>query len=209
MIEDKRVVPMAVVRRLSRYYRYLNELSDTGIDRISSQAFANKLGFTASQVRQDFAYLSSSGHRGLGYDVEILKDELMKTLGINKEKKCILIGIGSLGTALMSINFHDLGFNLVAVFDNNENVIGTDVRGNFVYDISTLSEICTNKQPQVAIICTPTAAANDLVPSLYDLGIRYFWNFSHFDIAKIYPDAKVENVHLKDSMMTLGFQIND
>lgn len=209
MNEDKRVIPMAVVRRLTRYYRYLRELSETGVSKISSQAFADKLGFTASQVRQDFAYLSSSGHRGLGYNVEILKDEIQKTLGINKEKKCVLIGSGSLGTALMSINFNELGFNLVAVFDNNEKLIGTEVRGNLIYDIVKLSEICEKEQPHAAIICTPTVVASGLVSELYDLGIRYFWNFTHYDIANVYNDVSVENVHLKDSMMTLGFQIHD
>ena len=198
-------IPMAVVRRMTRYYRYLLELESTGIGKISSQAFADKLGLTASQVRQDFGYFGGFGHKGYGYDVAFLKNALIDILGIDTKKNCILIGAGNLGRAIMSMSYDKVGFKLIAVFDNNPLLFGKTIGEQKIRSIEEIEQFCEEQKVDCAIICTPTLGAKAVASRLYDCGIKNFWNFSHFDISILFPDSVVENVHLNDSMMTLRF----
>ncbi len=205
MQTNNRGIPMAVIRRMTRYYRYLLELEKSNISKISSQSFADKLGLTSSQVRQDFGYFGGFGHKGYGYEVTFLKNELKKILGLESQKKCILIGVGNLGTAILSMNYERVGFSLIGVFDNNPQLLGKTIRGSKVFSMDSIEDFCKNESPECAIICTPSAGVHELATKLYDCGIRSFWNFSHYDISILFPDAIVENVHLNDSMMTLRF----
>lgn len=196
---------MAVIRRMTRYYRYLLELEKAEVTKISSQAFADKLYLTASQVRQDFGYFGGFGHKGYGYDVMFLKDAVKNILGINELKKCILIGVGNLGTAISSMDYNRVGFELIAVFDNNPDLENKIVRGHKVYPVGELESFCEENKPECAIICTSSSGVETLARELYSYGIKNFWNFTHFNISSILDDVNVENVHLNDSMMTLRF----
>lgn len=202
---EKKDIPISVIRRLTRYYRYLCVLEKSCIDKISSQAFAEHLALTASQVRQDLGYFGGFGHRGYGYEVKMLKEKLEEILGITNLKKCILIGAGNLGTAILSMNYEKLGFDLVGVFDSNPLLKGTINRGHIIISNDELEKFCKYHKPQAAIICTPSSSVEDIAKRLYNLDVKSFLNFSHYDISILLPDAIVESVHLNDSMMILGF----
>ena len=201
---------MSVIRRLPRYYRFLNHLKKTGINRISSKELSEKMGFTASQIRQDLNCFGGFGQQGYGYIVEQLCDEIGNILGVSNGYRCILIGAGNLGQAIAShLSFEAQGFRLIGIFDSDPHKIGTSLSGQMIRDVRTLDDFCKETQPVMAVLCTPRAAVEHLSDQLYAMGIRNFWNFSHYDIAMKYPDAIVENVHLNDSLMTLCYRISD
>ena len=201
---------MSVIRRLPRYYRFLNHLKKTGINRISSKELSEKMGSTASQIRQDLNCFGGFGQQGYGYIVEQLCDEIGNILGVSNGYRCILIGAGNLGQAIAShLSFEAQGFRLIGIFDSDPHKIGTSLSGQMIRDVRTLDDFCKEMQPVMAVLCTPRAAVEHLSDQLYAMGIRNFWNFSHYDIAMKYPDAIVENVHLNDSLMTLCYRISD
>jgi redox-sensing transcriptional repressor len=203
-------ISMSVIRRLPRYYRFLKHLKNKGVTRISSTELSNKLGLTASQIRQDLNCFGGFGQQGYGYIVDQLCEEIANILGLSHGYKSILIGAGNLGQAIAShISFEMQGFDLIGIFDNSPQKIGTDINGNVVRDVAEIDEFCKTEKPVMAVFCIPREAVSSLSDHLYDLGIRNFWNFSHYDIAMEYPDAIVENVHLNDSLMTLCYRISN
>lgn len=202
-------ISMSVIRRLPRYYRFLKHLRGKGVTRISSTELSAKLGLTASQIRQDLNCFGGFGQQGYGYIVDQLCDEIANILGLSNAYKAILIGAGNLGRAIAShISFEAQGFKLVGIFDNSPQKVGTTINGHTVMDISQIDEFCKDEKPVMAVFCVPREAVGELSERLYNLGIRNFWNFSHYDIAMKYPDTLVENVHLNDSLMTLCYRIS-
>lgn len=199
---------MSVIRRLPRYYRYLGELERAGITRISSKKLSQKMGFTASQIRQDFNCFGGFGQQGYGYVVSQLKDTIGDILGVPEKKKCILVGAGNLGRALLSISFEKMGFDLSGVFDINPQVIGSEIRGYRVLPYDTIREFCEKEHPVMAIICIPTTSVDEVCDELCECGIKGFWNFSHYDITMKHPEVCVESVHLNDSLMTMCYMLN-
>ena len=201
-------ISMAVIRRLPRYYRFLDELLKQGVVRVSSGELSALLGLTASQIRQDLNCFGGFGQQGYGYIVEQLHEEIGKILGLNELHDAVLIGAGNLGRAIANhLDFEQRGFRLAAVFDSSPDVIGRRVRDLTVSDMQTLEEFCADHQPQLAILCIPSDAAGPIVERLQQTGIRSFWNFSHYDIATQSTDTIVENVHLGDSLMTLSYRM--
>ncbi len=203
------VISMSVIRRLPRYYRFLYDLKQNGVTRISSRELAGRMGLTASQIRQDLNCFGEFGQQGYGYSVAQLYEALHSILGIGTLSRAVLLGAGNLGRALINhMSFETKGFELVGIFDDAETLVGTTVRDITVQSTATLEEFCSRVSPELAILCVPKEAAPSLVERLYDCGIRAFWNFSHYDIALHYPQAVVENVHLGDSLMTLSYRMN-
>lgn len=203
---------MSVIRRLPRYYRYLTELMQSNITRISSKELSLKMGLTASQIRQDLNCFGGFGQQGYGYIVDQLRDEIAQILGLNNVKKAIVLGAGNLGQAVATyLEFETRGFQLIGIFDNDPNIIGTTIFGDTkVLDVAGLMEFCQREQPEMAVMCTPKEASEPLVEQLYDSNIRFFWNFSHFNISRKYPDdVTVEAVHLNDSLMTLSYMMDN
>ena len=201
---------MSVIRRLPRYYRFLNHLKSKGINRISSKELSEKMGFTASQIRQDLNCFGGFGQQGYGYIVEQLCDEIGNILGVSNGYKCILIGAGNLGQAIAShLSFETQGFSMVGIFDSDPDKIGTTLNNLVIRDIRTLEPFCQEVHPVMAVLCIPRSAVERLTDQLYAMGIKNFWNFSHYDSAMKYQDAIVENVHLNDSLMTLCYRISD
>lgn len=202
-------ISMSVVRRLPRYYRFLYDLKENGVTRISSRELAGRMGLTASQIRQDLNCFGEFGQQGYGYSVEQLYKELYRILGIGITKKAVLLGGGNLGHAMINhMNFHTKGVELVGVFDDAPALIGTTIQGITVQASKELERVCKEQQPCLAILCIPKEAAPELVKRLIDCGVSAFWNFSHYDIAFHHPNTLVENVHLGDSLMTLSFQMS-
>ena len=139
MNQKKQNVSMSVIRRLPRYYRFLSELGKNGATRISSKELSEKMGFTASQIRQDFNCFGGFGQQGYGYNVSQLCGEIEKILGIQKRHPCILVGAGNLGKAIAGhMPFEQLGFSLIGVFDNAKRVIGGKISGNEILDFQPL-----------------------------------------------------------------------
>lgn len=206
----KPTVSISVIRRLPRYYRFLGELSKAGTNRISSRELSERMGLTASQIRQDLNCFGGFGQQGYGYNVASLREEIAKILGLDKKLNTILIGVGNLGKAIVShLDFGQRGFNLTAVFDNNPKLVGTAIAGLTIKDTDQLVSFCMSHPTDVAILTIPKAAAESLSERLIQCGIRCFWNFSHYDFALHYDDVVVENVHLTDSLMTLGYRVNE
>ncbi len=211
MSKEKKDISMSVIKRLPRYYRFLGELKKRGISRISSRELSQMMGFTASQIRQDLNCFGGFGQQGYGYNVDQLRAEIGSILGVGSGFKTILIGCGNLGKAIAShMAFEDRGFELVGIFDKkSEDMQDLKIKGISISPIEDLEIYCKEVEPIVAVLCIPTDATPDIVKRLIALGITNFWNFSHYDINAVYPEAIVENVHLNDSLMTLSYQITN
>lgn len=203
-------ISMSVIRRLPRYYRFLNQLKRDGVTRISSTELSVKLGLTASQIRQDLNCFGGFGQQGYGYIVKQLAAEIGRILGVEHNYRTILFGAGNLGRAIAAhMDFEELGFELIGIFDNAPQRIGTVIRGMEVLDTACFEDFCQKEEPEMAALCIPRMAVETTVDRLYPLGIHNYWNFSHYDINMKYPDAVVENVHLNDSLLTLCYRISN
>ena len=201
-------ISMSVVRRRPRYYRFLYDLKENGVTRISSRELSQRMGLTASQIRQDLNCFGGFGQQGYGYMVEQLYTEIGHILGMDSLSDTVLLGAGNMGKAIANhMDFENRGIRLVGIFDDSPAVIGKKVRGMTVRPTAELEEVCAGCSPQVAILCIPKEAAPALVERLIAQGVRGFWNFSHYDITYHHPGLVVENVHLGDSLMTLSYQL--
>lgn len=202
-------ISMSVVRRLPRYYRFLYDLKENGVVRISSRELAERMGLTASQIRQDLNCFGEFGQQGYGYLVDQLYDELYRILGMDKLTPSILLGAGNLGHALINhMNFSSKGVSLDGIFDDAPTLIGQEIHGITIQGTAGLEAFCAQNHPQLAILCIPKEAAPELVTRLINCGVKAFWNYSHYDIALHHPEVLVENVHLGDSLMALSYLIN-
>lgn len=203
---SKNAISNSVIRRLPRYYRFLGELEAGGYIRISSRELAEKMGLTASQIRQDFNCFGEFGQQGYGYNVKGLRDEIGKILGLDEQTPIILLGAGNLGRAIAShIDFQNKGFELVGIFDASPEIIGKKIGNMVVSDIAELENFCNEKNPVAAILCIPKDAAENETDRLINLGVRAFWNFTHYDLRVNHKGIAVENVHLGDSLSTLSY----
>lgn len=201
-------VSLPVIKRLPKYYRYISEMQQKGITRVSSSELARMMGTTASQVRQDFNCFGGFGQQGIGYTVEVLLHEIGGLLFREDKLDTILIGTGRLGTAISSYLTNDArGYRLVAAFDVKEAELGRELCGVRIQHVDNLREFCREHRPEVAVLCLPKAGAKAVAPTLVEMGITGFWNFSHYDLSVDYPDVAVENVHLGDSLMSLGYRV--
>ena len=201
-------ISQAVIRRLPRYYRYLGELLDEGVERISSNDLSHRMKVTASQIRQDLNNFGGFGQQGYGYNVQFLYEEIGKIMGLNTEHRIIIIGAGNLGQALANyVKFEKLGFVITALFDVNPELSGKSVRGIPILMLSELDEYCRTHRVDIAALTMPKSKADSIASKLVDLGIRAIWNFAHTDI-NLPKDVIVESVHLSDSLMKLSYNIS-
>jgi len=209
MKSENKPVPYVVVKRLPRYHRYLGELLREGITRISSSELSQRMGVTASQIRQDFNCFGGFGQQGYGYNIETLHREIGDILGLSHGYKTIILGAGNLGHALANHNsFEKRGFMLTGIFDVNPNLIGTVINHVPVMSIDRLEAFCNENQVDIAILAVPKEAVDQLVPRLVQLNIKGLWNFTYTDI-EVPPHIAVENVHLSYSLMTLSYRITE
>ena len=200
----------SVIRRLPRYYRFLGELEDQQISKISSRELSERMHLTESQIRQDLNCFGGFGQQGYGYNVSELRKEIGRILGVDKHRKTILIGAGNLGTALaVHINFEKSGCSLIGIFDSNKKIVGNPLGKLTITDIDDLEKFCRENKPEVAVLCIPKSVTKEIVDRLTELGVRSFWNFSHYDINVEHKNIIVENVHLGDSLLTLSYGVNN
>lgn len=204
---DKKV-SLAVIKRLPRYYRFLGDLLDNGIKRISSKELSEKMDVTASQIRQDLNNFGCFGQQGYGYNVELLFEEIKEILGLNKTYNLVILGAGKIGQALLNYSkFEKRGFNFIGIFDTNPNIIGTKIRDLDVKDIKELEKFTKLNNVDIAILAVPGTNAYDLYKDVVSYGIKGIWNFSNTELKKE-EGVIVENVHLTDSLMTLAYKFN-
>lgn len=205
---EEKEISQAVIGRLPRYYRYLGELKDEGVERISSQELSELMKVTASQIRQDFNNFGGFGQQGYGYNVEYLYKEIAKILGLDQQHNFIIIGAGNLGQALGNyMNFERRGFIFRGMFDKNPDLVGKDVRGVKVMPMEDVEQFIKDNDVDIAVLTIPKTSAVDLADKLVDNGIRAIWNFAHVDL-NVPEGVLVENVHLSDSLMKLSYNIN-
>jgi redox-sensing transcriptional repressor len=208
-ISSKKKVSMAVIRRLPRYYRYLSDLLLLDITRISSKELSNRMGITASQIRQDLNCFGGFGQQGYGYNVEMLYNEIGNILGINNKYQTILIGAGHMGQALANYgNFEKRGYNLVGIFDINPELIGTKINGVEIMDLDKMSDFIKKTKVDIAMISVPYEQTPVVAEMAAKLGVKGLWNFSPMDLQLPY-EAVIENVHLSDSLMVLGYRMKE
>lgn len=201
-------ISQAVISRLPRYFRYLGELKDEGIERISSQELSDIMKVTASQIRQDFNNFGGFGQQGYGYKVEYLYEEIGKILGLDKKHNLIIIGAGNLGQALANyMNFERRGFLFKGMFDNNPSLYGEKIREMEVKPMEELSDFVKDNNIDIAVLTIPKTSAVAVAEQLVMDGIKGIWNFAHVDL-NVPKNIQVENVHLSDSLMKLTYNIN-
>ncbi|PHV69811.1 redox-sensing transcriptional repressor Rex [Sporanaerobium hydrogeniformans] len=206
---EERKISMAVIRRLPRYYRYLGELLEKGVDKISSRELSEKMNVTASQIRQDLNNFGGFGQQGYGYNVEYLHSEIAKILGLDQNYKMIIVGVGNLGQALANYgSFEKRGFHLVGLFDVNPRLIGMSIRGIEVKDIDQMEQFVKENKIDIAILTVPKTRVKDIAENLASWGIKGLWNFSPVDLF-LPSEVQIENVHLSHSLMTLAYKINE
>lgn len=205
---EQKEISQAVIRRMPRYYRYLGDLMEEGVERISSNDLSKRMNVTASQIRQDLNNFGGFGQQGYGYNVKYLYDEIGKILGLNTTHNIIVIGAGNLGQALANYSkFERLGFKIIALFDVNPGLKGVTVRNTPIYMLDELEEFCQNNHVDIAALTMPKSKADAIANRLVALNIRAIWNFAHVDLDLIDKDVVVENVHLSESLMQLSYNI--
>lgn len=207
--ELTREISQAVIERLPRYFRYLGELKDEGVTRISSRELSSLMRVTASQIRQDLNQFGGFGQQGYGYNVEYLYSEIGKILGIDKTHQLILVGAGNLGQALVNyMNFQRRGFLFCGIFDNNPALYGKKIRDMEIQPLENMERFVKENNIDIAVLTLPKAAAASVADILAGCGIRGIWNFAHCDL-NVPPPIQVENVHLSESLMKLSFRLKN
>lgn len=200
-------ISQAVVKRLPRYYRYLGELLESGVERISSNELSKRMRVTASQIRQDLNNFGGFGQQGYGYNVKYLYAEIGKILGLDKKHNVIIIGAGNLGQALANyVAFEKRGFMIQGIFDINPKLEGVTIRGIHIYTMDKLKAFIKENDIQIAALTIPKSEAKSIADILVSYGVKAIWNFAHTDLS-LPEDVVIENVHLSESLMRLSYNI--
>ncbi len=205
----KQKISDAVIHRLPRYYRYLDDLHNKGVVRISSNSLGSRMDITASQIRQDLSCFGEFGQQGYGYNVAELRAEIGHILGIDNGHRIIVIGAGHLGHALLqNFDFEKVGFRIDSAFDVSSSLIGTTIRNITVRSLEELDSYVEQYHPDVAVLTVPQHVAQPMADRLIDLGIRGFWNFTNVELCTQVPGVFFENVHFVDTLLTLSYRIS-
>lgn len=200
----------AVIKRLPRYYRYLDELREQGVERISSGDLSRMMNVTASQIRQDLNNFGGFGQQGYGYNVNYLFDEIGTILGLDEQHKMIVVGAGNLGQAIANYaNFDKRGFKIVALFDKNPELIGKKTRNGEIRPIEEVYDFVMKENIEIVALTLPKEPATKIAMKLMERGVKAFWNFAHTDLKVSGEDVLVENVHLSESLMKLTYRISE
>ena len=202
-------ISIAVIRRLPRYYRRLDELFQAGTERVSSNALAGAMGLTASQIRQDLSCFGEFGQQGYGYNVERLRAEIAAILGMDRRHTAVILGVGNLGRALMkNFSFQQNGFTLLAGFDVAPAKVGSFQEGVPVYHMDELEDFLAKNPVSVGVLTLPGAAAKSAAGRLERAGVKGIWNFTNIELSVRNSSMWVENVHFADSLLILSYLIS-
>lgn len=205
---NKKEISKAVINRLPRYYRYLGDLLEKDVVRISSKELSEKMRVTASQIRQDLNNFGGFGQQGYGYNVEYLHSEIGKILGLDTKYNVVIIGAGNLGQALANyVDFERRGFYVRSIFDINPKLIGSQIRGIPIRSNEELEEYIKSNKVDIAAITVPKTKAPGIASDMVKWGVKGIWNFAPTDL-NLPKDVTVENVHLADSLMKLSYRLS-
>lgn len=206
MSTNKPALP--VIRRLPRYYRYITELKNSGVTKISSSQLASIMGSTPSQVRQDFNCFGGFGQQGVGYSTEVLQQEIGKLIFPKSNLRAVLVGTGNMGIPIANfVSKETEGIDLIGLFDNDSALVGNHLIGFEIQPISRMENFCKENSVDVIIVCTDRQTAEDIAPEIIKTGVKGIWNFSHFDFSLFDHSLIVENVHLRDNLMALSYRV--
>ena len=201
-------ISSSVIKRLPRYYRYLGELCDEGVQRISSGELSRRMQVTASQIRQDLNHFGGFGLQGYGYNVKYLRDEIGKILQLDKQHTVIILGAGNLGRTLASYKgYLNRTFKIIGIFDKRVSLKGTKINRIPVHMLSELPEFLEDHPAEIAILALPRDEAAKAAELAIENGIKAILNFSHLDL-DVPKDVVVENLHLQESLMTLVYKMD-
>lgn len=199
-----------VIRRLPRYLQKLDELNESGVDRISSGELGRQMNLTPSQIRQDFSCFGEFGQQGYGYNVSALRAEIAKILGMDRNFTAVLVGVGNIGHALIDhFSFSNYGVQLVAAFDVKQDVIGSHIGELIVRDMKTLSTVVEELHPDIAVLCVPKYFANDAAKTLVNAGVKGIWNFTNVELDIPENATVIENIYFSDSLLALGYYLSE
>ncbi len=205
----KKEISQGVILRLPRYYRYLEDLMDQGVERISSNELSKRMKLTASQIRQDLNNFGGFGQQGYGYNIKNLHDEIAKILNIDKDHNMIIIGAGHLGQALANYtNFRKRGFLIRAIFDKDPTLIGKKVGDVEIHPMEDIDSFVKDNEIKMAAVCIPKEPAVKVVEQLIADGVVGIWNFAHVDL-EVPEGVVIENVHLSESLMRLSYRVGE
>lgn len=206
---ENKGISKAVIGRLPRYYRYLGELLEQGVERISSNDLSERMSVTASQIRQDLNNFGGFGQQGYGYNVQYLYDEIATILGLDEVHNMIIVGAGNLGQALANyVNFEKRGFKLVGIFDQNVDLAGKKIRDIEIRPMNEIADFLKSTNVEIATLTVPKEVVEEVADMLVENGIRALWNFAHIDLNLRLPkNVMVENVHLSESLMKLSYSL--
>jgi redox-sensing transcriptional repressor len=208
-MDENKKISSAVIRRLPRYYRYLGELLENNVTRISSKELSERMKVTASQIRQDLNNFGGFGQQGYGYNVEFLYNEIAKILGIDKQHRMVIVGAGNFGSAVAKYDdFAKRGFVITSMFDKDPEKIGKTICGVKIRPMEELKDYIKMNNIDIAALMIPTEYAIDTAQILVDAGIKGIWNFAHTDLS-VPEDVIVENVHLSESLMRLSYNLKN
>jgi len=209
MKNDKKI-STPVLRRLPKYYRHLEELSRAGVSKISSKELSKLINVTASQIRQDLNCFGGFGQQGYGYNVDRLRDSLAEILGVTRRYTAIIVGVGHLGQALANHNtLTRSGVDLAALFDISPDVVGSEVAGHVVQNITQAASFCRDNNVDIAILTLPKGEASAVANILAEAGVRGFWNFANTELSVNHEGVSIENVYMGDSLMKLCYDVSD
>ena len=204
---SKTKVSIAIIRRLPRYRRYLGYIQTKGIKKISSNELSEMIGYTASQIRQDLNTFGEFGQQGYGYEVDKLYKEINKILGLDREYKTVVVGVGNLGQAITNYTYYyKIGFNIIGLFDVNPKIIGNVINDVEVLDSAGLEDYVKKEDIDIGIICVNRENAQQVADALISGGVKGIWNFAPIDLV-VPEDIALESVHLSDSLHALSFMI--
>ena len=206
---SQKEISKAVIKRLPRYYRYLGELQEAGVERISSGELSQQMMVTASPIRQDLNNFGGFGQQGYGYNVQYLREEIAKILGLDRIHNIIIIGVGHLGQALANYtNFEKNSFRIIGLFDNNPELKGKVIRGVPIRMTEEIPAFLRENDVEIATLTLPKEYAIEVSKMLIENGIHAIWNFAHTDLNLVVPkNVAVQNVHLSESLMRLSYNL--
>lgn len=200
-----RKVSDSTIRRLSTYYRSLLEFEKKGYKIISSKELAKTEKLTPAQVRKDLSFFGSFGTRGLGYPVRELKEKIAKILGLNRSWNVALVGVGNVGSALVSYKeFQRQGFNIRLLFDNDLRKINKSHKGILVSDVKVLGEKLKENKTEMVILAVPAVAAQEVADWVVSAGVKSILNFAPVQI-RVPNDVVLRSVNMAMELEHLSF----
>ncbi|MBR0103569.1 MAG: redox-sensing transcriptional repressor Rex [Selenomonadaceae bacterium] len=204
----KKTISQATIDRLPLYFRTLRLVEAEAIDIISSDELGRRLDITPEQIRKDLATFGQFGRKGIGYDVRELRDRIENILGLHNKWRLAIVGMGHLGGALANyVNFAPLGFSVVALFDNDKEIIGSEVNGLEVNDASSMEKIIAERSVDIGVITVPASEAQGVADSLIAAGVKGIWNFAPIKL-NVPIDIPLVNEDLSVGLSALSYHMS-